>query len=351
MKQATRTAIKKFGPFLLTGLAAVAEHHWLKKDDSDEEYSRRGHSKEGRKEVRSDFPGEEEAEVRQLREEVTKLRDDLKRSDQHAERNRDIASGKRKSQTVPNSPRPPSLVRDPRALHTEDFRNHGEEGFVRMPCAPTPPLSFPAPFEQGRFGDREGEKEINVPRPQQHYDPPRWRGSSSSPSSSSSSGSSNSLSRTRDGERERGFVRARSYSRHHPHRRHFSIPRRIPQHPQLDVKKEESVIHAGKVAAVAGLVEALHVDDGEGQWIGRKGLRVGTTAAASFGARLGRDREREIEGGLGRRMDGMRMREMVVDVGTGVLVSRLVYGRVRGGEEHERGRRPEGERRRWSYCL
>ena len=111
------------------------------------------------------------------------------------------------------------------------------------------------------------------------------------------------------------------------------------------------MIHAGKVAAVAGLVEALHVDDGEGQWIGRKGLRVGTTAAASFGARLGRDREREIEGGLGRRMDGMRMREMVVDVGTGVLVSRLVYGRVRGGEEHERGRRPEGERRRWSYCL
>ena len=366
MKQVTKTAIKKFGPFLLTGLAAVAEHHWLKKDNSDSDSdqggrrSRRGHDHHLDGEDRRDSGREdEEAEMRKLRDEVAKLRDDLKRSDLHAERNRDTVSRERKARSVPNSPRPrpPSLVRDPRALHDEDSRNSEEEGFVRMPFAPTPPMSFPSPFEQGRLVEEEEEREREraVPRPRQRYDPPRWRGSSSSSSPSSSSASSSSLCRTRDRERDRDRgltgARARSYSRHQPHSRHFSVTRRIPHVTKIGGKKEESVIHAGKVAAVAGLVEALLVDDGKGEWIGRKGLRVGTTAAASFGATLGRDREKERGEELGRGDTGMRMREVVVDVGTGVLVSRLVYGRVRGGEEDERGRRPDGERRRWSYCL
>ncbi|PVH70606.1 hypothetical protein DL98DRAFT_521522 [Cadophora sp. DSE1049] len=342
MKQVTKMAIKKFGPFLLTGLAAVAEHHWLKKDDDSGEEQTQGRSGGGgggrreRAERMEEREGDEGLEVKELREEVQRMRDDLKRGSQLANAYGN-AEGKGKSQTVPGSPRPPSLIRDPRALHHEGLHRENEE-FVRMPFAPTPPLSFPAPFEHEH--ERFPEREKSVPRPPQLYDPPSSR-------TSSSSSSRNSLSRDRD--RDRGFARSRSYSRRPPQHRHFSVPRRIPHHPRIAIKKEENVIHAGKVAAVAGLVEALHVD-GKGEWIGKKGLRVGTTAAASFGATLGRDRERDRDRELGRRRDGMRMREVVVDVGTGVLVSRLVYGRVRDGEVDERVGR-DGGRRRWSYCL
>ncbi|KAG4442530.1 hypothetical protein IFR05_001942, partial [Cadophora sp. M221] len=258
MKQVTKTAIKKFGPFLLTGLAAVAEHHWLKKDDDEEGGHSRGvHSRDERSERNKYQERGEESEVQGLREEVAKLRDDLKRTAQD--------EGLRGP--PPSSPRPPSLLRDPRSFHDEYVLR--EEEFVRMPFAPTPPISFPAPFP-----------EIRVPRPPQLYDPP-----------SSSRGSL-----------DRGFGRSRSRSRRRHHHRHISIPKRIPHHPEITA----DAWHAGKVAAVAGMVEALHVDDGKGGWCGAKGLRVGTTAAASFGSTYVR----------GRDPVDYRMREVVADVGT-----------------------------------
>ncbi|KAH9213305.1 hypothetical protein DL95DRAFT_506849 [Leptodontidium sp. 2 PMI_412] len=288
MRQVTKTAIKKFGPFLLTGLAAVAEHHWLKKDDEEEGHSRGGHSRDEHSERNKNKERNEESEVRGLREEVAKLRDDLKRTVQD--------EGARAP--PPASPRPPSLVRDPRFIHDEYIPR--EEEFVRMPFAPTPPLSFPAPFP-----------EMHVPRPPQLYDPP-----------SSSQGSL-----------DRGSGRSRTHSRRR-HHRHLSIPKRIPHHPHIAA----DAWHAGKVAAVAGMVEALHVDDGKGDWIGSKGLRVGTTAAASFGSTYVRERD-PVD---------YRMREVVADVGTGVLVSRLVYGRAK----RESGRRvDDGGKKRWTFYL
>ncbi|KAH7309267.1 hypothetical protein BKA65DRAFT_519524 [Rhexocercosporidium sp. MPI-PUGE-AT-0058] len=287
MKQVTKTAVRKFGPFLLTGLAAVAEHHWLKKDDEEEGHSRGGHSREPHSDRDKHQEWNDESEVRELREEVAKLRDDLKRTDRD--------EGARAP--PPSSPRPPSLVRDPRYLHDEYAPR--EKEFVRMPFAPTPPFSFPAPFP-----------EMRIPRPPQLYDPP--------------SSSRSSL--------DRGFRHSRSRRRRTEHR-HLSIPRRIPHHPDITAK----AWHAGKVAAVAGLVEVLHVDDGKGDWCGEKGLRVGTTAAASFGSTYARERN-PVD---------YRMREVVADVGTGVLVSRLVYGKAR----REDGRRPDSGSRRWTFCL
>lgn len=341
MKQVTKTAVKKFGPFLLTGLAAVAEHHWLKKDDDDERneeaHSSRSLSREKKRD--RDQPCERDggSEVRELREEVAKLREGLKREDRERIADVNVDRGEERQTTrEPGSPRPPSLGRDPRALHDENIPH--EEAFVRMPFAPTPPLSFPAPFEP--FSAPRGP----IRRPPQLYDPP---GLSSSSSSSSSSSAGNSQSRIRDREfrHSRSKPRSRRRRRHH---RHIAIPRRIPHHPRMPhipSNATDDIIQAGKVAAVAGIVEALHVDDAKGEWIGQKGLRVGTSAAASFGATYGRERLRD-EGRYG-------MKEVVLDVGTGVLVSGLVFGRVGDTDKEDEGKgRPGGSgKRRWSHYL
>ena len=97
-------------------------------------------------------------------------------------------------------------------------------------------------------------------------------------------------------------------------------------------------MHAGKVAALAGAIEAIHVGDIRGDWIGPKGMRVGTTMAASYAASRSRDGD----------PDYFRRREVVTDVGTGLLVSRLVHGSSRRLEEDERLVR---RGRRWSYCY
>jgi hypothetical protein len=36
MREVVTTGLKRFGPLVLTGLAAVAEHSWLKRDDPQE---------------------------------------------------------------------------------------------------------------------------------------------------------------------------------------------------------------------------------------------------------------------------------------------------------------------------
>ncbi|KAL2066025.1 hypothetical protein VTL71DRAFT_2096 [Oculimacula yallundae] len=200
-------------------------------------------------------------------------------------------------------------MRDPRTLHRDNvgFQPEHEEEYIRMPFAPTPPVSYPAPFS-----------DIRVSRPTQLYDPP-------------------SSSSMRD--RDRGFDFERSNSK--LRRRHSRIPRDRKVRRRQDI--EDDAWHAGKVAAVAGLVEVLHVDDGKGDWVGMKGVRVGTTAAATFGATYLRERDAE----------DYRMREVVADVGTGVLVSGLVYGSARGEERGSRSRTAErpGEKRRWTFCL
>lgn len=121
------------------------------------------------------------------------------------------------------------------------------------------------------------------------------------------------------------------YHRPRRHRRHHSVPSIVSS----DFSPE--AVHAGKVAAVAGFIEALHVGDFRGDWIGRKGARVGTTMAASFGASYARDEDPR----------DLRRRDVVVDVGKGLVVSRLVHGRVERVEDGYRGRRG----RRWSSSF
>ncbi|CZT42085.1 uncharacterized protein RSE6_01924 [Rhynchosporium secalis] len=308
MKSVTKSAIKKFGPFLLTGLAAIAEHHWLKKDDSSTEEgnarehrsrSSRSHSGRGTHQ-KHNIEGEEEAEVRALKDELARMRDELKN------RGDEALIGDDGARAIPvESAMPPSFVRGPRSLDSEhvSFQHEQPEDFVKMPFAPTPPVSYPAPFD-----------ELRATRPPQLYDPldPSIRGL----------------------ERNRGFESSDFSSRRRQYRQRSNMYRnRNSKIQRRSIREnEDKSWHATKVAAVAGLVEGLHVDDGKGDWVGMKGVRVGTTAAATFGATYLREREPR----------DYRMREVVSDVGTGILVSGLVYGKARDS-------RPS-EKRRWTLC-
>ncbi|EKD20107.1 hypothetical protein MBM_02059 [Drepanopeziza brunnea f. sp. 'multigermtubi' MB_m1] len=315
----TRSAIKKFGPFFLTGLAAVAEHHWLKKGGGEESHhSSFKDSKEAAphdddddddKMPATDRDHRERAEIRRLREEVKRLRRDVERKKKKKGKERrdfrerrhchDGGGGggggeeeveeeeerEREEDYPRSSPRPPS--------------EPGPEWSV--PFAPTPPFSFPTPrlVREEREWARRAEYGYS-----EDYEPAPARRSGS---------------RTR---RRRGS--AGQVGNHHD--------------------ASDHAVQAGKVAAVAGMVEALHVDGGKGDWIGSKGLRVGTTVAASLGATYLRGRDAEE----------YRMREVVADVGTGVLVSRLVYGNPhRGDSEEEEEERPVGgmRKRRWSHWV
>ncbi|OWP04195.1 hypothetical protein B2J93_674 [Marssonina coronariae] len=283
MQQSTKSAIKKFGPFLLTGLAAVAEHHWLKREESH-------HSKENSHAADREPPDERRprsrSELRHLEDEIADLRRELKGKERqaHVEEERPPPASW--------SARPPPLARDAGSLHEQT--TFSAPTYEEMPFAPTPPLSFPAPFSGVRSPAARGWESVEYP---------------------SSSGD--------DSDDERAMHQRRPSPRKRRHRR-SSVPRRPDTAGNL--------LQAGKVAAVAGLVETLHVNDGKGDWIGPKGLRVGTTAAASFGATYLRDRDAEE----------YPMREVLADVGTGVLVSRLVYGRA--VEKLNRARK-----RRWSH--
>ncbi|KAI9051723.1 hypothetical protein LZ554_004763 [Drepanopeziza brunnea f. sp. 'monogermtubi'] len=325
----TRSAIKKFGPFLLTGLAAVAEHHWLKKGGGGEESHHSSSFKDYReaapdddddddddddKTPATDRDHRERAEIRRLREEVKRLRRDVERKKKKKKKGKERRD-----------------FRERRHYHDvggggggggeEGEKREGEEDYLRsspsppfepspewsVPFAPTPPFSFPTPRPVRE--EREWAR-----RAEYGYDEDYGYFEDFEPAPVRRSGS-----RTR---RRRGS--AGQVGNHYG--------------------ASDHVVQAGKVAAVAGMVEALHVDGGKGDWIGSKGLRVGTTVAASLGATYLRERDAEE----------YKMREVVADVGTGVLVSRLVYGNPhRGDSEEEEEERPVGgmRKRRWSHWV
>jgi len=64
-----RAGLKRFGPLLLTGLAAVAEHHWLKRDSD---------SNDDPPEPPQRSPEQPDNSINEIRDEVKKLRKKLK---------------------------------------------------------------------------------------------------------------------------------------------------------------------------------------------------------------------------------------------------------------------------------
>lgn len=121
-----------------------------------------------------------------------------------------------------------------------------------------------------------------------------------------------------------------THHRNHPrHHRQTSLP--PPQPPPPTETTTHVHTHTTKAALLAGALEGIHVATTKGDWIGPKGMRVGTAMAAAAGTSYVRGKREEAEVDDGGGTAGMMMgsREMVVDVGAGLLVSRLLYGSTR----------------------
>jgi hypothetical protein len=258
---------KRFGPILITGLVAVAEHHWLKRDDPQQTNDQ----------VRERTIRDDRSSIQELRDQVVRLRRMIKRK----------GKGKGKEEAISDSSSEESDQR-------EILRQHHHRGHSFQERRNSEPV-----FRDPVFGNQESLSQY----PQVYQDI--------------------------NNEREREFEYKSS-----PHKHRYHYHRSFPHD---DFSPE--AIYSTKVAALAGAVEALHVGDLHGDWIGPKGVRVGTTMAATFASSYARDRDPE----------DVRRREVIADVGTGLVVSRLVHGSSRRiNEDYERGR---GRGRRWSYYL
>ncbi|KAE8446222.1 hypothetical protein EG329_012447 [Mollisiaceae sp. DMI_Dod_QoI] len=300
-KTIAASSLKRFGPLLLTGLAAVAEHHWLKHDDD------RSPPEEPKDDQR------DKSSIKELKREVKKLRKKIKGKRKYRDdssSSSDTSSTFSSRQTVIESP-----VRGRRRpVGEEQTREREQERYYRgfETFGPPDPNLPPAPDPPQQYQRYQTFQPPQLPRETTMLGQP---------------------SSSRDVERPR---QARQVSHHRYRKRYHSVPTKAKEF--LDEEFSDEAVHAGKVAAVAGFIEALHVSDFRGDWIGRKGVRVGTTMAASFGASYARDKDPH----------DLRRREIIADVGKGLIVSRLVHGRVERVEDRDRGGRWD---RRWSSSF
>lgn len=288
VKDGFRSVLKRFGPLILTGLAAVAEHHWL--DHKDE--SQDGNARESPDDLDDRHP------IRKLEREIADLKRSLSRKHRDEEGGRDAGPTPRIRK---------ELDREWRSPHQEGQSNE-PHARSRVLGDKRPKPSSHHPRQQhvmaGALGDeREG------PIPYQQYQPQQ------------------TIQQVQIPQQAGIFVpeRERSVEREYtqPSHRQHSMHRRRRRHRRSSVPHRTSY----GAAALAGAVEAIHVANTNGDWVGRKGVRVGTTMAASYAASRSRNRGR----GSGKAAKW----EVAVDVGTGLLVSELVHGSARRVEEDE----------------
>lgn len=334
LKAAFKTTLKKFGPLMFTGLVAVVEHHWLKHGDDEEEeaHSEREHrrarsreSRRDRKHLEDDRPSD--SRDRRLEEPVDQIERNGKRTEQELcrEARRDSAALLELKDEVSR------LRKSIEVQGREEL--HKAERFLDI--HPPPPPSHPANLWVPQFEAANPYRE-QYPAPgifdrqrdfpAQHENPVYYPLPPRVPSPPSS----------------RDLERGRRHRRSH-RRRHVSVPPRV-RDGDRELRRGRyppEVVHAGKVAVIAGLIETIHVGDYPGDWVGAKGVRVGTAAAAAYGASYARERDRDDE--------GVRGREVVADVGAGLVVNRLVHGSVRRLEGRDRESEGGRERRRWSF--
>ncbi|CZR68218.1 uncharacterized protein PAC_18117 [Phialocephala subalpina] len=330
-KTIARVSLKRFGPLLLTGLAAVAEHHWLKQNDDTPS---------------SDPPSSSTGDpaVKELKHEVKKLRRKLKGKKRYRD-DSSSSSSDSSDETIE------AVYRDgKRAVRAEKVHGRGRS----RPLGEEQPQPQPQPQPRGTDEEHEryyrgfetwGPENPNLPSvpdpPQQYERYPSFVPAPQFPFPYQGEGEATSSKDVERGGRRR---------RH----RHQSLPAKARDFidkekavlekekrylvNELDLNTSNQAVHAGQVAAVAGIIEALHVgvEDKTGHWYGRKGLRVGTTVAASYGASLSRHKDPGEVTGL----------QSAIDVGKGLAVSRLVHGRMSAQNDEAVGR--PGDVRRWS---
>ncbi|KAF8851271.1 hypothetical protein BDZ45DRAFT_154794 [Acephala macrosclerotiorum] len=322
-KTIARTSLKRFGPLLLTGLAAVAEHHWLKRDDDQRSVDN----------SRSDTG---DPAVKELKHEVKKLRRKLR--------------GKRKYRDDSSSSSSDSSDETIEAVYRDGKR--AVRGKAIHGRGRSRPLGEEQPQPQLQTTDAEHERYYRgfetwgpdnsnlppVPDPPQQYERyPTFVPAPQFPFPKQEATSSKDVERGGRRRRHRHQslpAKARDFIS--KERAVFSKEKRYLAN-ELDLNTSSQAAHAGQVAVVAGVIEALHVgldDDKRGHWYGRKGLRVGTTVAASYGASLSRGKDPDDVTGL----------QSAIDVGKGLAVSRLVHGRMSANANQRRS----GDVRRWS---
>jgi hypothetical protein len=68
MREVATTGLKRFGPLVLTSLAAVTEHSWLKRDDPQESSTQ----------MRVGNERDDKSSIQELRDQVAKMRRTLK---------------------------------------------------------------------------------------------------------------------------------------------------------------------------------------------------------------------------------------------------------------------------------
>jgi hypothetical protein len=282
VKELSKLFLKRFGPLIVTGLAAVAEHHWLGHEDEA------GDSK-ARDEVEEP---EDKHLIRKLEREVAELKKSLSQKARNDKEEREARPSPRIREEIVRGWRSPYQEEQAPEQHTRG-----------RPL----PADRPGPNSYQPYRQNPVARQVQTPA---------------------------QLVQVREREYIRPSQRQHSMQRRRRHHRHSSVPNRSSYEGEFS----DQAIHAGKVATMAGAVEAIHVGNISGDWIGPKGVRVGTTMAASYAASRSRDRDPE----------NFSRREVFADVGTGLLVTRVVHGSSRRVEEDERlGRRG----RRWSYCY
>jgi hypothetical protein len=292
-KQTTKNIIKKFGPFLVTGLAAVAEHHLLKHDDKRDEEPKAPASEPDR---------DDDSSIRRLKRDVRDLKKELKRQGKKAVEVVLESSSSSDDESSLEVVFGEEMLRNGRKMHERGkfyARSGGEpvRGFeqremeipeIRVfppppPRVPSPPLPPPG-----------------VPSYVPIYEPPCMQQPDPIPG---------------------------------PHRSHKFHERETHITPRL--LKDEVVLNATEVAAIAGIMEGLHLADSKGNWWGPKGMRVGTAMATAAGTSYVR----------GRRGEDTRPVDMVVDVGAGLIATRVIYGSKRRLLKESRSEH-EGEKKR-----
>lgn len=305
-KEVAKTFLKNFGPLILTGLVAVIEHHWLDHSDENEEDTKASDIPKRDRRPR-DLP-KEPAGTRNLSEE-RQVNNSVRKLEREVAELKRTLSRKAKDEEEVRVSRQSPMVREE---ISREWRPPYQEEALREQYMRSRPLvdERPCPSSSQQFQQFPFYQQV-----QTRHEPELIDRS------------------TRYRERhQRLSHRHHSIQRRRRRHRHCSVPARR----SYEGEYSEETVHAGKVAALAGFVEAMHMSDIHGDWVGPKGARVGTTMAASFAASRSRDRDGTASG-----------RETAVDVGTGLLVSRLVHGSSRRLEEDETVRR----RRRWSYCY
>lgn len=309
LKNATKSFLTKFGPVIFTAAVAAAKHH-LDEDERERERAEEvpmenSHAKDR---VQIDDRASDRTTESELRRELRHLKRKLRKKEREVfHHGSERSSSKAPSETSMHVNIPTIIVNDEGTVY-------GEEQPLR-----------------GRV-EKEESFERRTPK-NDYYQHPEDKFSTATQSVDESDVEVVIGSRDMDDHRPR---RHHKHNHHHPvlHQRYSSLP--SPEERQEVLQNK--ALEASKVAALAGAIEALHMSDRKGKWIGPKGKRVVTATAASFRTSWARGDDPELNDGL----------EMVANVARGLVVTRIIHGsssRVYDEWRHER----RGRRRRRSF--